>query len=193
MNVAWALDQQKTLQDLGDVFDEQVPSPDEFTRLLDDERTEGDKESDRQYARVVGDYRRIYASAQRVFKSEGSVEYARQLVGGLMNLHPYATYKWKSAGKASSGSLAGKAERWWKWNLDRPKTAWKRDKRAEHFYDLRETFWKRAMERGGFTPGVNPEGPSDAAATTPSTRTRVGLGLAATVAVLAWLAWTIAT
>jgi len=152
VNVADALAGRGTRQELRDALAGQVPDPDEFERLLREERGEGGKTLQMNYERVTGDYRRLYATAKRVLDDpDMGVGYVRELVGSLMDLHPYATYGWKSGQPVSDRARAGKAENRQRFNVDAAGD-WRYPERAADFIRMRYRFWKEG--RGQHEPGA---------------------------------------
>jgi hypothetical protein len=143
VNVSGGLANRETREELRETFAQLVPEPSAFERQLREERGTGGKSLNLNYERAVDDYGEMYASTKRALETPSmNIGYARHLIGGLLNLLPYATYGWKTGKAVSAKARAGKGESPDKFNLD-DRGRWTYPERKEAFVSMLRTWWEK--------------------------------------------------
>ena len=123
-----ALQSIKSMADVKSIFDDQVLDPDDVDEVMTEEAPkDGYPDAmQRRIDRYRSDYRQIYgllsamlapaapaaaaAAAPAVAITDGPLRAAKHRLNQLLNLDPYATYGWKSTGRAGKKALKGKGE-----------------------------------------------------------------------------------
>jgi len=96
---------------LDDLFNEQVPHPDDILELLQNELP-AKALKDARVERYLEAYNTLYGNIYYALENPGDADYESTLaaIRKIMELHPYQTYAWKSKKKASHKSTKGKNE-----------------------------------------------------------------------------------
>jgi hypothetical protein len=108
-----ALQKAKTKKDLFKIFDKQVPEPNDVDKIMKTESpSKGyNKQIQPRIKRYTKDYRETFTKTKSQFSQKNpDLIYLKHRVNRLLNLHPYATYNWKTTRKSSKKSLKGKGE-----------------------------------------------------------------------------------
>lgn len=127
----------KDRAELLQVFYEQVPPPDEVEKLLLEEKNEKLGDIAHHIGRLNYDYASLYNDILALLADENSnVELLRYYIRRILEMHPYAAYKWKTQTQASKRALRGKGERKDQADADTG-GVWRNKKRAGDYLELR--------------------------------------------------------
>ena len=103
-----------TVDKVEQIFKEQVPDVAEIKTIMDNEKNDNKALQLRinRYIRDYGNIHKSLANAILDLKSRKGTGLRRikHLLNHLINMHPYATYSWKSGKRAGKKSLKGKGE-----------------------------------------------------------------------------------
>jgi hypothetical protein len=97
-------------KEFAQIFAQQIPAPSAVRKIVTDTEKPGGI-AEAKIERYLFDYTKLYeAIAAALKRAPLPVERLKELLGAMLDLHPYATYSWKSGTGASSKSLGGKGE-----------------------------------------------------------------------------------
>jgi hypothetical protein len=100
----------KDPKEFSQLFKEIVPSPEEVKKILSSE-TKGSDKKRQDYQRYLFDYKSLYESIQTRISNDQNDYLIKCEIRRILELHPYATYAWKSKTQAGGRSLKGKGEK----------------------------------------------------------------------------------
>ena len=103
----------ETKKDLFKIFDKQAPEPKDVDKIMKNESPPKGYNNQIQprIDRYTKDYREMFTETKSQFsQKDPDLIDLKHRVNRLLNLHPYATYSWKTTRKSSKKSLKGKGE-----------------------------------------------------------------------------------
>jgi hypothetical protein len=109
-DVTERLKAEETADDLRRVFAEQVPDPKAIRAIVEGTEAAPHLKGDL-LARYMCDYTWLYAAIEAALAEKAPpLERIKEMLSAAMDMHPYASFGWKSSKKVAQSSSAGKGE-----------------------------------------------------------------------------------